>query len=109
MLDTNPNIIHWASESIKIPYVNPFTNKPTIYIPDFFIVYDDKNGIRHAEVIEVKPLRETSLGEAKNAKDKASAALNAYKWKAASVWCEAHNMKFRVMTEMNIFNNPKRK
>ena len=29
--------------------------KHTIYVPDFFIVYADKKGKQHAEVIEVKP------------------------------------------------------
>ena len=27
LLDTNPNILNWASESLKIPYQTPFTGK----------------------------------------------------------------------------------
>ena len=30
--DNNPNILKWASESIKIPYRNPLTGKQTIYV-----------------------------------------------------------------------------
>ena len=41
--DTNPNILKWASEAIKIPYRNPLTGKQTVYVPDFFIQYIDKN------------------------------------------------------------------
>ena len=42
--DNNPAILQWASEAIQIPYRNPFTNKNTIYVPDFLIIYMDKFG-----------------------------------------------------------------
>ena len=42
--DEHPSVAKWASEAIKIPYRNPFTGKQTIYVPDFFVVYVDKNG-----------------------------------------------------------------
>ena len=42
--DESPSIQKWASESIRIPYRHPFTGKFTIYVPDFFIAYADKNG-----------------------------------------------------------------
>ena len=57
--DESPSIQKWASESIRIPYRHPFTGKFTIYVPDFFIAYADKNGKQHAEVIEIKPERQT--------------------------------------------------
>jgi trans-aconitate methyltransferase len=52
MCDNNPAIIQWASEPFMIPYRNPFTGKKTVYVPDFFIQYVDKNkwpryGVRH--------------------------------------------------------------
>ena len=53
--DNHPSISKWASESIKIPYVNPLTGKNTVYWPDFFIVYPDKRGKNRAELIEIKP------------------------------------------------------
>ena len=40
--DNNPSVTQWASESIQIPYRHPLTGKNTIYVPDFFIVYNDK-------------------------------------------------------------------
>ena len=109
MLDMHPSIVSWASESIRIPYTNPFTGKPAIYIPDFLIVYDDVHGKRHAEIVEVKPLKESSLVEAKSKRDKAAVALNMYKWAAARQWASHHSMTFRVMTEFDIFNNPSKK
>jgi hypothetical protein len=105
--DNNPSILQWASEPINIPYRNPFTNKQTIYIPDFLIIYVDKNGQKHAEVIEVKPSTETTLESARSTRDRAYVALNTAKWQAASVWCAQQGMKFRVVTENQIFHKGK--
>jgi TnsA endonuclease N terminal len=109
MFDSNPNIESWASESLKIPYQNPFTGKYTVYVPDFVVTYVDAKGNRKAEIIEVKPAKETFLEQAKSQKAKAAVALNTFKWQAAQVFAENHGMTFRVMTENNIFNNPKGK
>ena len=61
--DESPSISKWANESIRIPYKHPLTGKFTIYVPDFFIAYTDKNGRPHAEVIE-KKTGLTFLGDA---------------------------------------------
>jgi hypothetical protein len=42
--DNNDNILKWASEAVQIPYRDPLTNRNTVYIPDFFIQYIDKDG-----------------------------------------------------------------
>ena len=55
MCDSHPYITQWASENIKIPYRHPVTGKHTVYVPDFTVMYSDKNGKRHMEVIEIKP------------------------------------------------------
>jgi len=102
--DNNPAILQWASESINIPYRNPFTNKSTIYVPDFLIVYEDKNGQKHAEVIEIKPSTETTLESARNTRDRAYVALNHAKWAAATAWCSQQGLRFRVITENQIFH-----
>lgn len=109
MFDSNPNILSWASESLKIPYQNPFTNKYTVYIPDFVVTYIDAEGKTHAEIIEVKPAKETFLEQAKSARAKAAVALNSFKWAAAQAFAKHHGMTFRVMNEQNIYNNPKGK
>ena len=106
MFDSHPNVIEWASESLKIPYTNPFTNKYTVYIPDFVVVYIESNGKRRAEIIEVKPAKETFLEQAKSQKHKLAAVLNAHKWAAAQAFAKNHGMQFRVMNEHHIFNNP---
>lgn len=109
LFDTNPNIIRWASESLKIPYQNPFTGKYTVYVPDFLVTYTDASGKEKTEIIEVKPAKETFLEQAKSQKAKAAVILNTFKWKAAQTFAKHHGMSFRVMNEDNIFNNPKRK
>jgi len=109
LFDNNPNIKTWASESIKIPYTNPFTGKYTVYVPDFVVTYVDAKGNQIAEIIEVKPAKETFLEQAKSQKAKAAVALNTFKWQAAQEFAKNRGMGFRVMTENNIFNNPKGK
>jgi len=106
--DNNPNILQWASEAVHINYRNPLTGKNTIYVPDFLITYGDAHGKQHAEVIEVKPRKETTLEGAKNIRDQASAILNMAKWEAARAWCAAHGLTFRVVTEDMIFHQGKK-
>lgn len=67
--DNNEKILQWASESIQIPYRNPLTGRQTIYIPDFFIVYQNAKGQQIAELIEIKPKKQTMITE-KNAQCK---------------------------------------
>lgn len=102
--DNNPSIINWASEAVHINYKNPLTGKNTIYVPDFLITYVDSTGAQKAEVIEVKPKKETTLEGAKNIRDQAAAILNMAKWEAARQWCKAHGITFRVVTEDMIFH-----
>lgn len=106
--DNNPAVLQWASEPFMIPYRNPLSGKNTIYIPDFMMVYIDAQQQKHAEVIEVKPLKETTLESAKSVRDKAAVILNMAKWTAARAFCQAHGMKFRIVTEHDIFQGTKR-
>ena len=101
--DDHTSIKQWASESIKIPYRNPITGKHTIYVPDFIVNYVDKTGKPHVEVIEIKPLRQSIMEKAKGARARAVVAINTAKWISASKWCAKNGMKFRVMTEADMF------
>tara|TARA_B100000214_G_C23728210_1_gene517563 strand:- start:146 stop:583 length:438 start_codon:yes stop_codon:yes gene_type:complete len=103
--DEHPSVSQWASEAFKIPYRNPLTGKHTVYVPDFFIAYTDRNGKPRAECIEVKPanqaLRE-KIGRSNH--NKASYILNQAKWEAAKHWCRQNRIYFRVVTENDIFH-----
>jgi hypothetical protein len=102
--DNHPSVVQWASEAITIPYKNPLTGKNTIYVPDFFIVYADKRGKRRAELIEVKPMKQTTMENAKSQRDKAAVAVNYAKWEAANAWCKRQGIIFRVITENDIYH-----
>lgn len=103
--DNNPAIIQWTSEGLQIPYKNPVSGRNTIYVPDFLIVYLDKNQQRHTELIEIKPSRESTMESAKTYRDKLSVAVNMAKWAAADAWCRTKGIRFRVLTEADIFHN----
>ena len=105
-LDNNPNVLNWASESIKIPYRNPLTGKIANYIPDFVVVYQNKYGSKIAEVVEIKPKKQ-SIIESKKASvsDRAVVAVNHAKWQAAHAYCKSQGLVFRVITETDIFAN----
>jgi hypothetical protein len=106
--DNNPAVLQWASEAIRVNYRNPLTNKSTIYVPDFFMVYVDANGKQHAEVIEVKPTKETTLEAAgRSTRAQAAAIVNMAKWEAARAWCKQQGLTFRVVTEQEIFHQGK--
>lgn len=108
--DTNKSVLYWASEALRIPYKNPLTGKQTIYVPDFFVVYENKFGQKIAEVVEIKPKKQ-SLIESKvaSAKDKAIVAVNHAKWAAAMAYCKSQGYTFRVITEDDIFYNGRKK
>lgn len=109
VLDAHPSVTQWASESLSIPYLNPITGKWTFYIPDLMIVFSDKNGNKRAEMIEIKPAKETFSERAKSKKDKLSQAVNQAKWAAAIIWCKKHGLTFRVLTEDQLFAKGKTK
>ena len=108
--DENPAIQKWASESVKIPYKDPTTGRPTIYVPDFFIVYVDKNGKSHAEVIEIKPSNHQLLEKVgKNKVNQFQYVKNIAKWEAAHDWCKQKGIRFRVLNENDLFHQGKKR
>ena len=105
-LDNNPAVLEWQSEGLQIPYRNPLTGKGSVYVPDFLVVYQDKRQKLHAEMLEVKPHRQTTLEAAgKSQHNRMHAMINAEKWRAAAKWCAQRNIRFRVVTEQTMFFN----
>jgi len=103
--DEHPSVEKWASEAIRIPYKNPLTGKFTTYVPDFFVAYTGKNGKQSVELIEVKPENQTlkeKLGRSRV--NQASWVVNQAKWGAAYAYCKQKGIKFRVITEKDIFH-----
>lgn len=110
MLDEHLGVENWASESVQIPYRDPLTGKYTIYVPDFFIVYKDKNGKKHAELVEVKPSTQMLRDRVgKSRYNQEQYIKNMAKWEAAGVWCRQQGIKFRIVNEDDIFHNGKKR
>ncbi len=104
--DSNNHVLYWASESLIVPYRHPFTGKITNYIPDFFVVYQNKHGQQIAEVVEIKPKKQSLIeSKAASAKDRMVVAINHAKWQAAMGYCKAQGFTFRVITEDDLFYN----
>lgn len=102
--DNNKNVLKWASEAIRIPYRHPFTGKVTMYVPDFFIVYQNKTGENIAELVEIKPKKQSIIeSKVTNARDQAVVAINHAKWMAAKAYCKGQGITFRVITEDDLF------
>ena len=102
-LDHNPSIEQWASEPFSIPYKDPITGKKKQYWPDFLILYVDKNGVKHGEIIEIKPNVQTGRVKTKSPIHNAQIIKNNAKWAAALQYCESQGLKFRLITELDMF------
>lgn len=103
--DTNKSVQKWASEAIQIPYRDPLTGRNTVYVPDFFIQYVDKNNKMIVELIEVKPASQTILERVgKNKYNQAQFIKNQAKWAAANLWCKQQGIKFRILNENDLFH-----
>lgn len=104
-LDSNEHVVNWASESISIPYRNPLTGKASTYVPDFFITYRNRDNTLIAEVVEIKPKKQSVIESKASARDRAVVAINYAKWDAATKWAKKNGLKFRVITEDDMFRN----
>lgn len=108
--DSNKNVLYWASESISIPYRHPFKGKVVNYIPDFFVVYQNKYGKQIAEMVEIKPKKQSIIeSKVASARDKIIVAINHAKWASAVAYCKHHGYTFRVITENELFHNGRNK
>ena len=102
-LDNNDNVMQWASESIQIPYRNPVTGKQSIYVPDFLITYKTRQNTLIAELIEIKPKKQSVIESKMSNRDRMVVAINYAKWDQATKWCKRNGLKFRVITEEDMF------
>jgi len=103
--DSNDHVLQWASEAIQIPYRHPLTGKQTIYVPDFLITYRTRNNTMRAELIEIKPKKQSVIESKMSSRDRAVVAINYAKWAQATKWAQRNGMTFRVITEQDLFRN----
>ena len=108
-LDSNKNVIRWSFEAVKIPYISPVDNKVHSYIPDFIMEVKNKDDLVETLLIEIKPKKQTKKPQ-ENKKHKKTIlmenityAVNIAKWKAAEKYCSQHGLKFKILTEEDLF------
>lgn len=106
-LDSNPAILKWCSECVAIKYLKPTDKKLHRYFPDYYVVYKNKKGQILKEIIEVKPAKQTRRTRQRNPKqrlyEELTYAVNQAKWEAAVKFCTKYGIKFRVVTEKELF------
>jgi hypothetical protein len=58
----------------------------------------------HAELIEIKPKKQSLVESKATSRDRAVVAVNYAKWDAATKWARRNGCMFRVITEDQIFH-----
>ena len=107
--DNNDNVIQWASEPVSIPYRHPLTGKMTTYVPDFIVTYRGPNDTVRAELVEIKPKRQSVVESKMKSNERAVIAVNYAKWDQATKWARQNGLTFRVITEDQIFHQGSKK
>ena len=107
ILDSNPNIISWGSESVVIPYENPLTGRISRYFVDFNLTLKDKNGSIRKFLVEIKPAVQTIPPKpTRNTKSllrrQAEYVKNRAKWDAARQFAVKKNSEFVILTEKEL-------
>lgn len=107
-LDSEPNVIAWASEEMHIKYISPKDNKVHKYFPDFLIRKIDESGKEGTLIVEIKHTSETSPPKKPKKVTKRFLAecmtweINQAKWKAAEEFCKDRKWKFEVITQKDL-------
>lgn len=111
-LDHNPLVKRWASEEFSIKYLSPKDKKFHRYFPDFFVEYTNGN----KELIEIKPLSQclppkanAKKGKRKLISEVVTYETNQAKWAYAKEWCKQNGVKFKVLTEHDLFPKVKKR
>ena len=95
--------------SAESSQTSPVKEKICRYFPDFIVEMLEDNGKIQKYVIEIKPKRQTLppvQGKKKNKtyiNEVNTYAVNQSKWKSIVEWCEDRMVKFKVITEKDLF------
>lgn len=107
--DNNPNVLHYSSEELIIPYFCETDQRMHRYFPDALMRVKTRSGEIKTFLVEIKPYIETQVPvppKNPNTKRYQEAVLtyvkNQSKWKAARAWCAARNIEFVIMTEYEL-------
>ena len=117
LLEQNPGVLWWKSESNTVKYLNPLDgNYHTYFIDLTFRAVDKGTGNFTTFLVEVKPHSQTVppiMTPRKRKKTFETEAktyiINISKWNAAYDFCKKHGYKFYIWTEKDMFPYEPRK
>ena len=107
-LDTNPDVLHWGSEELAIPYLSPVDGKWHRYFPDMIVKVRTRDNKVKTMMLEIKPDHQTRP-PTKNRRvtkqyiqEVATWGINSSKWKAATEYCLDRGWEFKILTEYDL-------
>jgi hypothetical protein len=68
------------------------------------MTYKTKDNKVKAELIEIKPKKQSVIESNMSTRERAVVAINYAKWAAAQAWCKKNGLVFRVITEDQMFH-----
>lgn len=105
-LDSNNDVVQWASEGHRIRYFDPVRQKNRIYFPDFFVKMINNRRF----IVEIKPLKDCRMPKKVGGKSPRTMAIrestyrtNKAKFEAAKNYCKKLGYEFIVLTENDLF------
>lgn len=117
-MDNHNSVLKWGSECVVIKYKNPAkrdsNGNPRIcrYMVDLYVEYLGPDGSVIKELVEIKPSSELKAPVKRGRKrpdvflkEQLTYVQNVAKWKAAAEYARLHGMRFRVITEKDIFTS----
>lgn len=115
--DLNDNVRKWSSEGLEIPYqiTNDIGQTETHrYYPDFYLEMIKNGDLEKYDrlIVEIKPKSDTEYPlvpkkQTLKMLENHEYSLrmykkNLHKWSYAKEWCEKRNMKFIIITEIDL-------
>jgi len=110
--DKKAEIIKWSSEPLGIKYINPLSNKESIYYPDFYMEVLQKDNTVKKFLVEIKP--KSHLQKPKKPKLNRTSSIKSFKYlaneymknvvkiKAGKEYAKSKGWDFIVITEDSI-------
>lgn len=104
--DTNPSVLGWNSEGLKVRYFFALDSKDHTYHVDFLVKMKTRSGEVKTYAIEVKPHKETLPPKTRDKKrlllETETYMKNQAKWEAAKKYCDECGITFLVLTERDL-------
>lgn len=113
ILDTNTEVVYWASEPFPIPYRAPKDGKIHRYFVDFLVATRNKTGKIETSLIEIKPHIQTIPPKQPKKisrrfiTEQLTYETNQAKWRAAREVCSKQGWTFRVADEYDLGIKPR--